>query len=74
MWEGWQGKKHNANTTPRLPVRATKEIIVLFWEMRRLEELVWWEVDIFCCFGQCLSCDLVLLVLLSWKKEGRRCT
>lgn len=33
-------------------------------EIRRLEELVLWEVDIVCYFGQCLSRDLVLSSLL----------
>lgn len=49
---GKRVEKDNTNTIPRLLVRATIGMMVLFREIRRLEESVLQEVDIFCYFGK----------------------
>lgn len=54
MWEGGVEKKDNNNIIPRLLVGATKVMMALLREMRRLKEPVLWEVDIFCYFGKAL--------------------
>lgn len=73
MWEVWGREEGQYELFLGSRKRSPEDDdAILGDEKTRKAGLV--EVAISCYFGQCLSCDLVLWVLFSWKKEGRRCT